>query len=114
MSEGQEKFRVKMTPEVKRKIEELPPEDRERVLRGIRRLGENPYIGKMIVEETEIFSKNRPKFCPNCGAKIKDYQAEVDVIRKEGGFDCLCKKCGWSGEINPDSLTDLEGAPNSH
>lgn len=46
-----------------------------------------------------------PKFCPDCGAALTADNAVVGVIDDrsgDGGYDCYCEVCGWSGDISPD------------
>ena len=60
--------------------------------------------------------KHPPKFCPNCGAPLKDIvEYWVDSSRPETpenpyrgiGYDCYCEKCGWSGNIEPDEDVNI-------
>ena len=56
----------------------------------------------------------RPRFCPNCGAAFPEKSVDVDYnIQPYGpgpsiapehitGYDCYCKACKWSGDIEPD------------
>ena len=48
---------------------------------------------------------SEPKFCPNCGAPLPEgphgrqpFGAEAG----DGGWDCFCDICKWSGDIMPD------------
>ena len=50
----------------------------------------------------------KPKYCPNCGKKIKDCQAFVGMNGSESGWDCYCKYCHWSGDVLPDFGTVKE------
>ena len=58
----------------------------------------------------------KPKKCPNCGADTVDivgYWVESDWIEtpekpfKGIGYDCYCKMCDWSGEIEPDDDSEI-------
>jgi len=48
----------------------------------------------------------KPKYCPNCGHSLKEVKMGVVAISciedKSTGYDCYCRKCGWSGDIWPD------------
>ena len=48
-----------------------------------------------------------PKYCPNCGAQLKDVQAIEDPRTGALGYDVYCDECGWSGEIWPDEKLQL-------
>ena len=48
------------------------------------------------------------QFCFNCGKPLRDKNAAVqieDAAHNRIGFDCYCAKCGWSGDVFPDSLS---------
>jgi hypothetical protein len=60
-----------------------------------------------------------PKCCPGCGkefVRISDGKIWVmpygNPKGKEKfvvtGFDCYCDNCEWSGNVEPDSLMDIE------
>ena len=66
-----------------------------------------------------------PKYCPNCGASIQDDKSSHCMVMRcahvrefvDDGFevktydavyDVYCPKCGWSGDISPDSETNIE------
>lgn len=55
---------------------------------------------------------SRPYFCPNCGTALRpDERPAVPISDPEtgdGGYDCYCVACGWSGDVYPD---DEQGAP---
>jgi len=60
--------------------------------------------------------KHPPKFCPSCGKpiiKYQEYWADSSRISspenpfKGIGYDCFCKYCSWSGNIEPDSDSDI-------
>lgn len=53
----------------------------------------------------------KPIYCPNCGKPITDYVSywvNSDWIGTPEnpfygiGYDCYCKNCQWSGEIESD------------
>lgn len=49
---------------------------------------------------------NRPRFCPACGAALEGETAAVAIIDEgsgDGGYDCYCEACGWSGDVFPDA-----------
>ena len=68
---------------------------------------------------------SRPEFCPNCGVKLppgahgaQPFSRARDLvalplsestvptpIEIEGGWDCYCALCEWSGDILPDEET---------
>lgn len=54
--------------------------------------------------------KNKPKFCPSCGARGLDAVVLYDIKPNEITviYDCYCEKCGWSGDISPDSVANIE------
>ena len=48
---------------------------------------------------------SRPGFCPNCGAALIGENAAVGILDDssgDGGWDCSCRTCGWSGDVYPD------------
>ena len=51
-------------------------------------------------------SESQPKFCPACGAALEGETATVAIIDErsgDGGYDCYCEACGWSGDMFPDA-----------
>jgi len=62
-------------------------------------------------EKMGIKEKFKPRFCPNCGTKLKDIviayrELHNDLI--EIVYDCYCENCGWSGDIAPDSVHGID------
>jgi hypothetical protein len=57
---------------------------------------------------------SRPLFCPNCAAALPTderanaavpiYSANTNANTGDGGYDCYCESCGWSGDIYPEEL----------
>ena len=49
----------------------------------------------------------RPLFCPNCGKSLPKgphgAQGFTNTMTGDGGWDCFCAACKWSGDILPDS-----------
>lgn len=48
---------------------------------------------------------SRPGFCPNCAAALTGETAAVAILDDstgDGGYDCSCASCGWSGDVYPD------------
>jgi len=60
----------------------------------------------------ELWRKYAPKYCPNCANPLPfephNVQLEIDTEYPRGGYDCYCDFCEWSGDIEPDSLVDIE------
>jgi hypothetical protein len=58
----------------------------------------------------EKIEKSKPNCCPNCGESGLDAVVLYDVKPDEITvvYDCYCEKCGWSGEISPDSVANIE------
>ena len=55
----------------------------------------------------------RPNFCPNCGGKLPDGPHGAQPYSDEegnGGWDCYCEACEWSGDIEPDE--EIKDPPN--
>ena len=55
---------------------------------------------------------SRPYFCPNCGAALSpEERAAVKIYDPgtgNGGYDCYCDACTWSGDVYPDSEQGIE------
>ena len=55
---------------------------------------------------------SRPNFCPHCGHKLPDgahgAQGFTQGRTGDGGWDCYCDICGWSGDILPDEEASEE------
>lgn len=58
----------------------------------------------------------KPKYCPNCKKElgdIQEYWSHSDWIETPDkpfygiGYDCYCKNCGWSGDIEPDEDDEI-------
>ena len=52
---------------------------------------------------------SKPLFCPQCGKEslnLEPFEGEYD-----GGYDCYCLTCEWSGDILPDDEADIFGQP---
>lgn len=48
---------------------------------------------------------NRLGFCPTCGAALEGETSAVAILDDStgnGGWDCSCESCGWSGDVWPD------------
>lgn len=49
---------------------------------------------------------SRPAYCPGCGSTLPgDERTAMPILEPEsgdGGYDCYCGACGWSGDIYPD------------
>ena len=49
----------------------------------------------------------RPNYCPQCGGALPEgphgAQGFEDTVANEGGWDCYCAACSWSGDIMPDA-----------
>lgn len=50
----------------------------------------------------------RPNYCPRCGEPLPDgphgaqpFKVSMDA-GADGGWDCYCEVCKWSGDIMPD------------
>jgi len=65
--------------------------------------------------ESEV-EKHPPRFCPNCAEPlsiIQEYwsdsnrKSSPDNPFKGIGYDCYCKLCRWSGNIEPDADSDI-------
>ncbi len=58
----------------------------------------------------EKIEECKPKCCPNCGESGLDAVVLYDVKPNEITvvYDCYCEKCGWSGDISPDSVANIE------
>lgn len=55
-------------------------------------------------------TERTPKFCPDCGAALTGETAVVGIIEdrsRDGGYDCYCASCEWSGDIWPDNEQGL-------
>jgi hypothetical protein len=55
-----------------------------------------------------------PKYCTNCGKRIRKYSSTGRELQihcfnnaGDGMYDIYCWNCGWSGDIRPDSETEL-------
>ena len=63
------------------------------------------------MERDKLIDKHKPKYCPSCGKPIDDcvgiYARDREGLEENGGHDCWCEHCKWSGDILPDSLVDL-------
>ena len=60
---------------------------------------------------------SRPSFCPNCGAALSSDEGTVavpitDPETGDGGYDCYCPACDWSGDVYPDDEQGME--PSTH
>jgi hypothetical protein len=44
----------------------------------------------------------RPSYCPSCGSPLPGDEASKTLVEIEGGYDCYCPCCRWSGDIMPD------------
>ena len=45
------------------------------------------------------------RFCPNCGAALESENAALEIYDDrsgDGGYDCYCQSCEWSGDVWPD------------
>ena len=71
--------------------------------------------------ENQPFVTHPPKICPNCGATIAvedvdEYWSHSDWTETPErpyygvGYEVNCKKCGWSGRIEPDEDDSIEKA----
>lgn len=61
-----------------------------------------------------------PRFCPGCGAELRDTDKTRAVVavgeptdgkaelepEHPWGWDCYCASCDWSGDISPDEVFD--------
>lgn len=49
---------------------------------------------------------SRPNHCPNCGEALEgEFTANAIIVlyrHGDGGYDCSCGACGWTGDILPD------------
>ncbi len=56
---------------------------------------------------------SRPAYCPGCGSTLPgDERTAVPISDPEsgdGGYDCYCEACGWSGDILPDDEQGIYG-----
>lgn len=54
---------------------------------------------------------SRPNYCPNCAAPLPPGShgaqgfSKTEAGESEGGWDCYCDACKWSGDIMPDDET---------
>lgn len=44
----------------------------------------------------------RPIYCPSCGRSFPEEDASKPLVEIEGGYDCYCPRCWWSGDVMPD------------
>jgi hypothetical protein len=55
---------------------------------------------------------SRPSFCPHCGAALSPEERSAvpiyDPATGDGGYDCYCDTCGWSGDVYPDDEQGIE------
>ncbi len=67
-------------------------------------------IKEFEIAYTDKIEESKPKYCPNCGKKGLDVVILYDVKPDEVTviYDCYCEKCGWSGDISPDSVANIE------
>ena len=48
---------------------------------------------------------SKPNHCPNCGAGFVGEFAAVGIYDDrsgDGGYDCSCRSCDWTGDVFPD------------
>lgn len=71
-------------------------------------MNEQSYILEYWEKWESEAEKHPPKYCPNCGAileNIQEYWTDSSRISspanpfKSIGYDCYCKSCKWSGDI---------------
>lgn len=60
----------------------------------------------------------RPRYCPNCAKALSDESHNTQAFSsgEDGGWDCYCDACEWSGDIFPDDEREFvqTGTINPH